>query len=73
LNIFVVALISLAVCEPAKGVLKGNSEVIVKVTCFNDICGHFKDNLIIDVKGLPQRKFPLVAEIKGSPVVVCPS
>ncbi|KAL4510071.1 hypothetical protein ABPG72_010264 [Tetrahymena utriculariae] len=60
-------------CEPNKGKLKPHSEVVIKITCFNDICGSFKDDLSINVKGLPIQKFPLVVEVKGSPVIVLPS
>lgn len=40
------------------------------VTCFNDICGLFDDNLCIDVRGLEITKFPVTVEVKGSPVVI---
>ncbi|EGR30726.1 hypothetical protein IMG5_124930 [Ichthyophthirius multifiliis] len=59
-------------CEPNKGKLPANSEVLIIIACFNDICGHFKDNLIININGYPQQKFPMEVEVIGSPVIINP-
>jgi hypothetical protein len=46
---------------------------VVTITAFNDICGLFKDNLCVEVRGLDLVKFPVVVDIKGSPIVVTPN
>lgn len=42
-------------CEPAFGNLRANKSVEIKITLYNDICGLFNDNLIIDIDGLPEK------------------
>lgn len=44
----------------------------MKITCFNDICGSFKDEVVVKVKGLPDKRIPTVAEVEGSPILVLP-
>ena len=39
------------VSEPWKGELKGYGQQEVVITCFNDICGSFLDNMRVKVKG----------------------
>lgn len=61
-------------CEPSSGVLPGHSEKIVRVSCFNDICGKFEDNLCVSIQGLNDvKKFPVQVVVKGSPVVISPN
>lgn len=43
---------------------------MVNITCFNDICGFFQDNLVCMIRGLEPKKFPATVDIKGSPLVV---
>lgn len=53
-----------------KGALPAYGSVVVTVSCFNDICGLFKDNLCVDVRGLEVQKFPVIVDVKGSPLVI---
>lgn len=61
------------VCEPNEGSLDAYQEVEVVVTIFNDICGMYEDTLIIDIKGLEPFKFPVLINVKGSPIIVTPN
>ena len=39
--------------------------------CINNLCGDFSDNLRVEVKGLPVRRFPVRMRVTGSPVAFC--
>lgn len=43
----------------------------VRVACINNLCGDFSDNLRVEVKGLPVRRFPVRMRVTGSPVAFC--
>lgn len=62
------------VCEPNSGPLNAYENVEVIVTIFNDICGIYEDQLIIDIQGIePAFKVPVLMNVKGSPIIVTPN
>jgi hypothetical protein len=61
------------VCEPSKGQLPAYGSVVVTVSAFNDICGLFNDNLCCEIRGLDLKLFPVVIDVKGSPVIISPN
>ncbi|KRX10489.1 hypothetical protein PPERSA_08791 [Pseudocohnilembus persalinus] len=61
------------ICEPSSGKLEAYGEVLVKVSCFNDICGNFKDQIEVDIQGLPKKKFDVGIEVIGTPIKIKPS
>lgn len=58
------------VCQPHKGELAPHSEVIITVTTYNNVCGKYEDQLISEVKGLPEVSVPITIAIKGSPITI---
>ena len=40
------------------------------MTLYNNVCGKFDDNIVSQVKGLPNSSFPVRINISGSPVVI---
>ena len=61
------------VCEPSFGDLPANSEVEVKVTLYNDICGEFNDHLLVNIESLPLKKIPVRVKVTGSPIALAPN
>lgn len=61
------------VCEPNEGILNAYETVEIVVTVFNDICGMYEDNLVIDIKGLDPIKIPVLINVNGSPIIVTPN
>ena len=57
-------------CEPSFGNLSANKSVEIKVTLYNDICGIFNDNLVINVEGLPKTIIPIKIKVTGSPIML---
>lgn len=60
-------------CEPNQGELLAYQEIEVVATVFNDICGIYEDSLTIDIKGLTSFKFPVLINVKGSPIICTPN
>ncbi len=58
--------------EPNQGRLDPYSEVHVLITVYNECVGDFEDELISQVKGLPERKFPISIRIRGNPLQLAP-
>ena len=61
------------VCEPNQGKLEAYQEIEIVVTVFNDICGVYEDTLNINIDGLAPYKFPVLINVKGSPIIVTPN
>lgn len=57
-------------CDPSFGNLPANKSVEVKVTLYNDICGLFNDNLVINIEGLAKTIIPIKAKVTGSPIML---
>jgi len=57
-------------CEPTLSSLPANKSVEIKVTLYNDICGLFNDNLVINIDGLPQTVIPIRVKVTGSPIML---
>jgi hypothetical protein len=57
-------------CEPTISSLPANKSVEIKVTLYNDICGIFNDNLVINIDGLPQTVIPIRVKVTGSPIML---
>jgi len=60
------------VIEPNQGRLDPYSEVHVLITVYNECVGDFEDELISQVKGLPEKKFPVAIRIRGNPLQLAP-
>ena len=58
------------VCIPHKGELAPNSETIVTVGMYNNVCGKFEDTILCKVKGLGVHEIPVSLTIKGSPIII---
>ena len=58
------------VCQPHKGELAPHSEIIITVTAYNNVCGKYEDQIVSEVKGLPQVYIPVSIGIKGSPITI---
>ena len=61
------------VFSPHEGELAPNSEIPIKVTIYNNVCGKFDDVINANVKGLPQKNFPVRIAISGSPMIIPPN
>lgn len=55
------------------GNLLANATKEIKITLYNDICGLFSDELVINIEGLPIKKIPLKAKVTGSPIMLAPN
>ena len=60
------------VIEPKKGDLAPHSEVIIKISFFNECVGDFHDILSSNIKGLDRVDFPINLRIKGNPLQLSP-
>jgi len=60
------------VIEPKQGKLEPYSEVLVSITVYNECVGDFDDELICQIKGLPERRFPIQLKIRGNPLQLAP-
>ena len=60
------------VIEPKKGDLAPHSEVIIKISFFNECVGDFHDILTSNIKGLDKVDFPINLRIKGNPLQLSP-
>lgn len=60
------------VIEPNQGRLDPYSEVHVLITIYNECVGDFEDELISQVKGLPEKRFPVNIKIRGNPLQLAP-
>jgi len=40
------------------------------VTLYNDICGEFNDNLLVNIESLPLKKIPVKVKVTGSPIAL---
>jgi len=60
------------VIEPKKGDLAPHSEVIIKISFFNECVGDFHDILSSNIKGLDRSDFPINLRIKGNPLQLSP-
>jgi len=60
------------IIEPRQGRLDPYSEQLISVTIYNECVGDFEDELIANVKGLPERRFPVSLKIRGNPLQLAP-
>jgi hypothetical protein len=60
------------VIDPRNGKLEPHSEVLVKVSIFNESVGDFEDELVCEIKGLPPKTFPINLRIRGNPLQLSP-
>ncbi len=60
------------VIEPKQGKLDPHSEHLITVKIYNECVGDFEDELIANVKGLPERRFPINLKIRGNPLQLAP-
>ena len=60
------------VIEPKKGDLAPHSEIIIKISFFNECVGAFHDVLSSNIKGLDKVDFPINLRIKGNPLQLSP-
>ena len=60
------------VIEPKKGDLAPHSEIIIKISFFNECVGEFHDVLSSNIKGLDKVDFPINLRIKGNPLQLSP-
>ena len=52
--------------------LKGHSEVEIKVSVYNECVGDFYDTLNCFIKGLGLNKFPVNVKVRGNPIQLAP-
>jgi len=57
-------------CSSYSGKVPAWGEVELRVDLFSDMCGVFRDRLIVDVAGLPTVHVPIVAKMTGTPVAL---
>jgi hypothetical protein len=60
------------VISPSEGFLDKNSEVTITVSIYNDCVGDFEDELVSQIKGLPEVRFPMNIKIRGNPLQLSP-
>ena len=58
------------VADPPSGTLMPWENRVVEVTLFNDMPGSYKDDLVVDVKGLPATRLPVLAAVQGCPLSI---
>lgn len=57
-------------CSAYTGTVPAWGEVEIRVDLYSDMCGVFRDRLIVEVMGLPAVHIPVVAKLTGSPVQI---
>ena len=57
-------------CASYAGPIPAWGEVELRVDLYSDMCGVFRDRLIVDVVGLPRVHIPVVAKLTGTPVAL---
>jgi len=60
------------VIEPKQGKLEPYSEILINITVYNECVGDFEDELISQIKGLPEKRFPVLLKIRGNPLQLAP-
>lgn len=60
------------VVSPSQGFLDKNSEVLITVSIYNECVGDFEDEIISQIKGLPEVRFPINIKIRGNPLQLSP-
>ena len=60
------------IIEPKSGKIEPYSENLISVTIYNECVGDFEDELISQIKGLPERRFPVNMKIRGNPLQLAP-
>lgn len=58
--------------EPKQGRLDPHTEQLISITIYNECVGDFEDELIANVKGLAERRFPISLRIRGNPLQLAP-
>ncbi|KAM6452904.1 deleted in lung and esophageal cancer protein 1 [Liasis olivaceus] len=54
--------------HPSEGILKAFQELIVEITAYNNMWGHYKDNLICKVGESEPKLIPIEMTVKGCPI-----
>lgn len=60
------------IIEPKHGRLDPYTEQLISLTIYNECVGDFEDELIANVKGLPERRFSMSLKIRGNPLQLAP-
>ncbi len=60
------------VIEPSNGKLEPYSEILVSISIYNECVGDFEDELVSQIKGLAERRFPIQLKIRGNPLQLAP-
>ena len=60
------------IIEPKNGKLEPYTENLITVSIYNECVGDFEDELIANIKGLPERRFPINLKIRGNPLQLAP-
>jgi hypothetical protein len=55
-----------------KGLLPAHHEVELRLKCIGGLCGHYRDALVVIVKGMPPVRIPIVVDVEGSPLLLTP-
>jgi hypothetical protein len=55
-------------CASYSGKVPAWGEVELRVDMYSDMCGIYRDRLVVDVVGLPTVHIPIVAKLTGTPV-----
>lgn len=55
-------------CASYSGKVPAWGEVELRVDVYSDMCGIYRDRLIVDIVGLPRVHIPIVAKLTGTPV-----
>jgi hypothetical protein len=58
--------------DPKMGRLNPHTEQFITITIYNECVGDFEDELIANVKGLAERRFPVSLKIRGNPLQLAP-
>lgn len=57
-------------CSSYSGKVPAWGEVELRVDMYSDMCGIYRDRLVVDVVGLPRVHIPIVAKLTGTPVAL---
>ena len=57
-------------CASYTGKVPAWGEVELRVDLYSDMCGIYRDRLVVDVVGLPRVHIPIVAKLTGTPVAL---
>ncbi len=57
-------------CASYSGKVPAWGEVELRLDLYSDMCGIYRDRLIVDVVGLPRVHIPIVAKLTGTPVAL---